>query len=368
VTKTYQKDKKDCMEPIKISIVIPCYNVGKYIRRGLDSIIAQTLQDWEAILVDDGATDDTGEICDEYVKKDDRFNVVHTSNQGLPSARNTGMEYVHGELLAFMDPDDWIENECFSKCYEAYEQYNCDIVYFGLKEIYSNKVYEKQSKFCIYTGSEIWSEFTCQHIGLSQKALNGYFAGEGIWNYRKTGQVWRYMFRNSFVKKNNLQFHHINMYEDLLFMVIATYKAKMVVSIPYNFYNYFMRNDGLVKNNKSIAYIFEYKYKMLEETKQLRSLIKEFDLHDYYMGSHVLSCLKMALLFSKKMGNYKLYHKYVSHPEVQESIRKVCLKGAPLKFSIPVRLLKIHCPWFLFAGCWILNKIGNTEKLIKSTI
>lgn len=146
------------------------------------------------------------------------------------------------------------------------------------------------------------------------------------------------------------------MYEDILFMVIATYKAKKVVSIPYCFYNYFMRDDGLIKKEKSIEYIFEYKYKMLEETKRLRSLIKEFDLHDYYMGTHILSCLKMALQFSKKLGYYKLYHKYVSHPEVQESIRKICLKGAPFKLTISIILLKIHCPWLLFAGCWILNK------------
>ena len=76
----------------------------------------------------------------------------------------------------------------------------------------------------------------------------------------------------------------------------------------------------------------------------------------------------MALLFSKKMGNYKLYHKYVSHPEVQESIRKVSLKGAPLKFSIPVRLLKLHCSWPLFAGCWLLNRTGKASKFIQSNI
>lgn len=356
------------METKKISIVLPCYNVGKYIRRGLDSILAQTLQEWEAILVDDGATDDTGKICDEYAAKDNRFHVVHTKNQGVVKARNTGMQYAQGELLYFMDPDDWIEPECFSKCYETYKQHDCDIVCFGLKWVYSNRISEKQNKFCIYTGSEIWKEFTCPQVGFSQKALNAFYAGESIWNYRKTGQVWRYMFKNSFVKKNSLQFININMYEDVLFMVIATYKAKMVASIPYNFYNYFMRDDGLVKKEKSIEYIFEYKYKMLEEVKRLRGLIKEFDLHDYYLGSHVLTCLKMALLFSKKLKYYKLYHQYVSHPEVQESIRKVNLKGAPSKFSIPVRLLKLHCSIPLFIGCWLLNKTGKTSKLIQSNI
>ena len=356
------------MKCIKISVVVPCYNVENYIRRGLDSILAQTLKDWEAILVDDGATDDTGKICDEYAEKDNRFKVIHTQNRGLPNARNTGMEYAHGELIAFMDPDDWFDNTCFSKSYETYKQYDCDIIYFGLKWIYSNRIAERKSEFGIYTDSEIWKEFTCQHIGFSQKALNAFYEGKRIWKYRKTGQVWRYMFKSSFVKKNNLKFINIHMYEDILFMVIATYKAKMVVSIPYNFYNYFMRDDGLVKKEKSIEYIFEYKYKMLEETKRLRGLIKEFDIHDSYMGSHILSCLKMALQFSETMGNYKLFHKYVSHPEVQESIRKVCLTGAPLKFAISILLLKIHCPLILFTGCLILNKTRKSSNLIKGSI
>ena len=141
-----------------------------------------------------------------------------------------------------------------------------------------------------------------------------------------------------------------------------------MVSIPDIFYNYFQREGSIINSDRSIEFIFKYKYEQIQITKQLRDMIKEFDLHDYYMGSHVLSCLKMALLFSKKMSNYKLYHKYVSHPEVQESIRKVSLKGAPLKFSVPVLLLKMHCPWLLFAGCWILNRTGKAKSFIRSSI
>ena len=338
------------MKNIKISVIIPCYNVGKYIRRGIDSIIAQTLQEWEAILVDDGATDDTGKICDEYAEKDNRFKVIHTKNQGVDCARNTGMQHAHGELLYFMDPDDWIEPECFGKCYETYKQYDCDMVHFGIKWIYCDHIFEQPSEFGIYKGSEIWKEYTSQLVGFSQKALDGYYAGKNIWNLRRTEGVWRYMFRLSFVAEKKLQF------------------PEVLVSIPDMFYNYFQREGSIINSDRNVERTFNYKYKQLLITKHLRNMIKEFDLHDYYMGSHILSCLKMALLFSKKMGNYKLYHKYVSHPEVQESIRKVNLKGAPLKFSIPVRLLKFHCSWLLFAGCWILNRIGKTDKFIKSSI
>ena len=357
------------METTIISVVLPCYNVDKYIRRGLDSIIAQTLQDWEAILVDDGATDDTGKICDEYAEKDKRFQAIHTKNQGVSEARNTGMKYAHGELLYFMDPDDWIETDCFSKCYETYKQYDSDMVHFGTKWVYSDRIFEQPNQFGIFNkGSEIWKEYTSQLIGFSQKALDGYYAGKDIWGLRRAESMWRYMLRQSFVAEENLQFPEVPMYEDVFFLVEATYKAKKLVSIPYIFHNYFQREDSAINRERSVEYIFNYKYKQLQITKRLRDMIKEFDLHDHYMGSHILSCLKMALLFSKKTRNYKLYHKYVSHPDVQESIRKVSLKGAPLKFSIPVRLLKLHCSWPLFAGCWLLNRTGKASKFIQSNI
>ena len=356
------------METKKISIVLPCYNVGKYIRRGLDSILAQTLQEWEAILVDDGATDDTGKICDEYAAKDNRFHVVHTKNQGVVKARNTGMQYAQGELLYFMDPDDWIEPECFSKCYETYKQHDCDIVHFGYKWVYSDHTTITPSKPGVFNGPEIWKEWTCQLVGFSQKALDGYFAGENIWHLRKMDSVWTCMLRKTFVAENNLEFPQVTLYDDGFFLVEATYKAKKLVSLPDIFYNYFQREGSIINSERSVDYTFKYKYEQIQITNQLRDMIKEFDLHDYYMGSHVLSCLKMALLFSKAFRNYKLFHQYVSHPEVQESIRKVCLKGAPLKFSIPVRLLKLHCLLLLFLGCWTLNKTGKASKFIQSSI
>lgn len=357
------------METIKISVVLPCYNVGNYIRRGLDSIIAQTLQEWEAILVDDGATDDTGKICDEYAEKENRFQVVHTQNQGVVNARNTGMTFAHGELLYIMDPDDWIETDCFSKCYETYKQYDCDMIHFGTRWIFSDRIFEQPNQFGVFNkGPEIWKEYTSQLVGFSQKALDGYYAGKDIWGLRRTESMWRYMFRRTFVIENNLQFPDVPLYQDGFFLVEATYKAAKLVSIPYILHNYFQRTGSAINSNKKVEFIFNYKYKQAKCTQRLRCLIKEFDLHDYYMGSHILSCLKMALLFSKKLDNYRLYHKYVSHPEVQESIRKVSLKGAPLKFSIPVRLLKFHCSWLLFAGCWILNRTGKASRFITSSI
>lgn len=93
----------------KISIIVPVYNVEKYLRRCLDSIVAQTFTDWECICVDDGSPDNSGKILDEYAVKDKRFVIIHKENGGVSSARNAGLDIARGEYVTFCDSDDWVE-------------------------------------------------------------------------------------------------------------------------------------------------------------------------------------------------------------------------------------------------------------------
>lgn len=345
---------------VKISVVVPCYNVEEYIRRGLDSILAQTFNQWEAILVDDGATDNTGKICDEYAQKDRRFQVIHTNNQGLSCARNNGMQRAIGELLYFMDPDDWIEPNCFERCFETYKQYPCDIINFGFWWVYGDKEYlDSETSFRIYRGEDVYEHFTKRTAGFSQHALNLYYNGDNIWNHKKGGFVWAYMFNREFVRQQNLTFvPGLVIVEDEVFMIEATYNASLIVQIPDILYHYWQRPDSLLNSKKSSAYIFNYKFKQLAERHRLRQLIQRFDLHDSYLGSNVISCLSLALNASDEWKNFKLFNQYVTHPDLQESIKKVGLKSAPLKFSLPVYLLKAHCQLLLFAGCWLAHKLG----------
>jgi glycosyltransferase EpsJ len=323
------------------------------------------MQDWEAILVDDGATDSTGEICDEYVARDCRFHVIHQENQGPSCARNSGMKEAAGELLYFMDPDDWIEPNCFERCYEIYQLYDCDIIHFGYWWVYGDELFtDKNKEFKVFKGDDIYTYYTKQHAGFSQEALNKYFHHEFIWEQKKHGQVWSYMFRRGFIEQYELTFPPgLKMAEDAVFMVEASYRAKVIVRIPDVMYHYVQRDNGLVNKKKDASYLYEYKFRHIIERRRLRELIKEFDLHDAYIGTHILSCLQLVLKTSDEWRNYKLYRQYVTHPDVQESIKKVSLKGAPLKFSLPVRLLKLHSHKLLFAGCWLLHRIGVADRV-----
>lgn len=122
-----QQETSIAQETPLVSIVVPVYQVKEYIGECVESLLAQTYTNLEILLVDDGSTDGSGAICDEYAARDSRVRVVHQENQGLSAARNTGIEHARGECLAFVDSDDVVMNEFIEKLYELLEKYQADI-------------------------------------------------------------------------------------------------------------------------------------------------------------------------------------------------------------------------------------------------
>lgn len=113
-----------------VSVIIPVYNVEKYLEECVDSVLAQTYTDWEAILVDDGATDSSGRMCDAYAAKDPRIRVIHRENGGLSAARNTGLKAARGEYVYFLDSDDYIEPDTLALLLKTAEREQADVVFF----------------------------------------------------------------------------------------------------------------------------------------------------------------------------------------------------------------------------------------------
>lgn len=111
-----------------ISVIIPVYNVEKYLNRCVNSVINQTYKNLEIILVDDGSLDNSGKMCDELVSYDNRIKVIHQANKGLSGARNTGLACSHGDFIAFVDSDDWIKNDYYEYCLNLIKENDADIV------------------------------------------------------------------------------------------------------------------------------------------------------------------------------------------------------------------------------------------------
>ncbi|NBK92510.1 glycosyltransferase [bacterium 1XD21-13] len=116
----------------KVSVVVPVYNVEAYLRRCVDSILAQTVEGLEVILIDDGSTDGSGEICDEYQRKDERIRVQHKPNGGLTSAWKAGVELSSGKYVGFVDSDDWIEPDMYERMLQLVLKYDADVAVCGL--------------------------------------------------------------------------------------------------------------------------------------------------------------------------------------------------------------------------------------------
>lgn len=126
----------ECKKKYKlISVIVPIYKVEAYLRRGIDSILAQDYPNMEVILVDDGSPDNCGKICDEYAKKDTRIRVIHKTNGGVSSARNAGLDVAKGEYISFIDSDDSILPYMYSTMIKVIENNNLDIVTCGVQRI-----------------------------------------------------------------------------------------------------------------------------------------------------------------------------------------------------------------------------------------
>ena len=145
------------MDEKLVSVIIPAYNIEDYIGRCLDSIISQTYKNLEIIVVDDGSRDYTGEILDNYAKKDRRIKVIHKENGGVSSARNKGIEAAEGDYIGFIDGDDLIEPEMYKTLVDLLEEENADIAHCGYQMVFPDRIdyYHNTGKKKIQTTEEL---------------------------------------------------------------------------------------------------------------------------------------------------------------------------------------------------------------------
>lgn len=143
----------------KISIIVPVYNVEKYVSRCIDSLISQTYKNIEIIIVDDGTKDDSGRICDQYAEKYNNISVIHTSNGGLASARNVGLQHITGEWVFFIDSDDFVTTDAIETLLMLCKQHNCDISIGDFKKYYNEEdlIRNSSEKYYIMNNSQAMS-------------------------------------------------------------------------------------------------------------------------------------------------------------------------------------------------------------------
>lgn len=218
---------------MKISIVVPVYNICEYLDNCVNSLINQTYKNIEIILVDDGSTDDSGKRCDYFAQKDDRIKVVHKRNGGLSSARNSGIQSASGELLMFVDGDDYLALNAVEILQKIYKKYDPDIVQFCYKE-----TVEPYSKF--YSNDKL----DISYITNTKEMFNKLYAigGEAASSCTK-------LYKRSLF--SDLKFEEGITHEDESIITYLLQKILSIVYIDSVLYFYVMRRGSIVKSNFS---------------------------------------------------------------------------------------------------------------------
>lgn len=225
----------------KVSIIVPIYNVEKYLDRCMESLLNQTLKDIEIIMVDDGSPDNCPKMCDEYAKKDKRVRTIHKINGGLSDARNAGLAVATGEYVAFVDSDDYTSIDAYKTLYEKAKEGDFDIIYAGFTAHKANG--EKFSGFCIdktYLGKDI-VHFLGNMIYQSDVSDESKHICMSVWNG---------LYRRSLIEREHLCFQSERKFisEDIIFHCDLLPLCKSVRCIPQCFYNYCYNETSLTHN------------------------------------------------------------------------------------------------------------------------
>lgn len=210
---------------------MPVYKVESYLPKCLDSIVNQTYQNLEIILIDDGSPDRCGEICDEYAKRDNRIVVIHKENGGVSSARNVGLKLASGEYIGWVDSDDWVEKDMFAYLLNGLQSYDADIAVCGQYECFKNRI--------IPCG--------CNEIRVldTRQAIHWLLENQKLKNY-----VWDKLCKKELY--DGIQFPEGRAIEDVAVTYHLFEKANCVVCLPKKKYYYLKRNDSIT-NKRSIA-------------------------------------------------------------------------------------------------------------------
>lgn len=221
----------------KVSVIIPVYNVEKYLGKCLDSVLRQTLKDIEVICVDDGSTDSSPRILADYAAKDPRMKVRTLSNAGAGAARNAGMSMASGEYLFFHDSDDWCDKRMLGRLYAAAGKGDCDIVLTGMS---------RHDGKCAVARPM----YPARRILAMKHPFSGLDAADFIFTDARTNP-YNKLFKRAFIASGNVRFGEMHRFEDMVFSFTAIAKARRIGVLDAACYHYRMVRNGSLMNTEA---------------------------------------------------------------------------------------------------------------------
>lgn len=278
----------------KISVIIPVYNVREYIGRCLESVLSQSFSNLEIICVDDGSTDESGDICEQYMRRDNRVRVFHLKNGGVSAARNFALTQMTGEWFAYVDADDWLESDFFEILYRNARQNTCDISACG---------FFRSSKFCI---GEKNGNSRIYLFHSSEECIHNYIcAGDSM-----QGMVWNKLYRSAIFRK--IRFNtDVKVNEDCLYTYDVMRLCKKACLTNEKLYHWFYRKNSAC-HSKPISIDFS-PANVFMELYEKTLVLKDENVSNSLKKNYVCAIIKLLM-----------YAKYYNSDKTVKTAKKRC--------------------------------------------
>lgn len=242
---------------VKVSVVVPVCNVEKYLRQCLDSIAAQTLKDIEVIIVNDGSTDSSGAICDEYAAKDSRFRVIHKVNTGYGNSMNVGFDAAQGEYIGIVESDDYADDDMFENLYNAAVRHDAEVVKSNFFFYYS--VGKEISRFAPNIERRFCGKVFSPADDLTKEEMIPF------WNAKNC--IWSAIYKKEFIRRHNIRFNETPgaSFQDTSFSFKVWTLAKRVFCVYAAYLHYRQDNASSSVNNPGKVYCICDEYEVMEK-------------------------------------------------------------------------------------------------------
>lgn len=343
---------------IEISVVVPIFNVENYLERSINSLINQTFKNLEIILVNDGSTDNSKLICEQFKKLDDRIILINKKNEGVSIARNTGIENARGKYIVFMDPDDSIDLEMYDSLYNAIEKANCDICMCNYNRVENNHI--KKIKLPFESG--LHEKETIDNLIL-ELVCNKNFGEESV-----MGSPWRAIYRSDIIRENNIIFpKNIRPMQDLIFNLQYLKCCESLYIIQDFHYSYYVNEGSGVTSYNPKG--FENSVKVYEFVKNcVTQEIDSDELGNRLKNRWIDLVLRAIWMVAHKDNPDKLVHKYkeiskiLNHDNTVLASRTINTKNLKIKNRLLIYAIKTKKVVFLYFYYKLTNKLRALKK------
>lgn len=341
---------------VKVSIIVPIYNVEKYLHRSIESLRKQTLSDIEIILVNDGSTDGSLSICRSYEKIDSRIHVIDKVNEGVSATRNAGLENAQGEYIGFIDPDDWIEKDMYSNMYQQIKKMHADIC------MCNYVIDNNQKKMSMLLEGE--QDFLEKQEIIDQ-IIPDMISSPNLNSRGKTimGSVWRLLIERKLISQHKLRFPvEITLMEDLIFCIQAFLKCNRIAISRGEYYHYMINENSALtsyKNDiiKTQRQVYMYIEQMLKKEKVYTILEERMKVR--YINMYINSIANEVHRNNSKKEREKIIAIYNLCQDniLKEKLKAINIKDYTTRKKIVLKAMKYNLAIYLYIYYSILIKV-----------